>query len=111
MAEGRCRHPLDEIIGLSPRCRVAEEMRLTVLRAASQMPYSKAAARASPLAPISKSTVARIIADIGVSAVEKPVEKGGKVHVQIDEKYIKMDGKARKTRYVTATRPGWAMTA
>lgn len=99
---GGCCHPLDEVIGLSPRCRIADEMRLNALRAASQMSYSKAGAWASPMAPISKSTVARIVADAVVGAVAKPVEKGGKVHVQIDEKYIKMDGKPSKTRLVTA---------
>lgn len=100
---GRCCHPLDEAIGLSPRCRVIDEMRLTVIKAASQMSYSKAGEWASPLAPISKSTVARIVADTEVEAKMRPVAKGGKPHVQIDEKYIKMDGKGRKTRYVTAT--------
>ncbi len=101
-ALGRRCHPLDELIGLSPRSRVSDEMRLKVIEAASQMPYSKAAAWASPMAPVSKSTVARMIADVGVAAAGKPVEKGGKVHVQIDEKYIKMDGKPNKTRLVTA---------
>ncbi len=100
---GRCCHPLDEIIGLSPRCRVIDEMRLAVIKVASQMSYSKAGEWASPLAPVSKSTVARIVADTEVEAKMRPVERGGKPHVQIDEKYIKMDGKSHKTRYVTAT--------
>ena len=100
---GRCCHPLDEVIGLSPRCRVIDEMRLAVIKAASQMSYSKAGEWASPMAPISKSTVARIVADTEVEAKMRPIAKGGKPHVQIDEKYIKMDGKAHKTRYVTAT--------
>ena len=105
-AMGRRCHPLDELIGLSPRSRVSDEMRPKAIEAASRMPHSKAAAWASPMAPISKSTVARIIADVGVAAAGKPVEKGGKVHVQIDEKYVKMDGKPNKTRLVTAARFG-----
>ena len=54
-------------------------------------------------APISKSTVVRIVSDTEVEAKTKPIAKGGKLHVQIGEKYIKMDGKGHKTRYVTAT--------
>ena len=100
---GRCCHPLDEIIGLSPRSRVSDEMRLRVFRAAGEMSYSKAARWASPGAPISKSTVARIVADIEVEAEPKPVARSGKVHVQIDEKYIAMEGDSHKRRLVTAT--------
>ncbi len=53
--------------------------------------------------PISKSTVARIVTDTEMEARMRQAERGDKPHVQIDEKYIKIDGKNRKTRYVTAT--------
>ena len=101
-AMGRRCHPLDELIGLSPRSRVSDEMRPKVIEAASRMPHSKAAAWASPMAPTSKPTVARIIADVGVAAAGKPVEKGGRVRVRIDGKYVKMDGKPNKARLVAA---------
>ena len=99
----RCCHPLDEIVGLSPRSRMSDEMRLRVFKAAGEMPYSKAARWASPGGPVSKSTVARIVADVQVEASPKPVARAGKVHVQIDEKYIAMEGNARKQRLITAT--------
>lgn len=95
---GRYCHPLDDAVGLSRRSRLSDEMRVRVFEAAGQMSYSKAAEWASPTAPISKATVARVVADVEVRAVAK----AGKVHVQIDEKYIAMGGDGRKARYVTA---------
>ncbi len=51
---------------------MSDEMRLRIVDYASRVSYSEAASMASPSAPISKSTVARIVADVRVEAEAKP---------------------------------------
>lgn len=101
---GRYAHPLDAAMGLCRYSRASADVRLKILDMAGECPYRYAGANAVPGQALSKSTVCRIVRDTAAAASRGKLDPGGSaVHVQIDEKYISMIGKKRKTRYITAT--------
>lgn len=99
--------PADMALGLGRRVRISNELRVRLVQNAADMSYSLAARTASELSPVSKATVCRAVAKAKVESslpglAERP-SGGARVHVQIDEKYLSIDGSKKKTRLYTAT--------
>lgn len=102
--EERYVHLLDNQLEIPSNARMSNELLLRILDLASTMTYQEVGRRLSDEFTLSKSTVWKAIHDAVVEAAyPKDVGRGGKIHLQIDEKFIGMVGSGSKKRYYTAT--------
>jgi len=97
-------HPLDAILGLPRYSRYSNELRVKALELAAGLTYEQAGRMLSGDSALPKSTISSIVRDANVeAAAPKPFERGGRIHVQIDEKFVGVAGKSGKRRLMTAT--------
>lgn len=96
---------LDAKLGIPRRDKVMYDVKLNVIRLASEMSYSKAGKYGcKDDLPLSKSTVCRLIrnTEYYIEANNTLVPNDGYIHVQIDEKYVPIVNSSKKKLY-TAT--------
>jgi hypothetical protein len=97
-------YPLDNLLGLPKYSRYSNELRLRVLDLASDLTYEKTGSMLSDDFSLAKSTVWRIVSDARIAeTMPRPFSFSGRIHVQIDEKYVGVAGKSGKRRFMTAT--------
>jgi len=98
-------HPLDNFLSIPKNIRYTNELRVKVLKLASELSYSKVGENISKDFTFTKSTIYNIVKDsIIESYYEKEIDRCNyKVHVQIDEKYIGFNKAKYKKRYYTLT--------
>jgi hypothetical protein len=101
---GSCVHPLDAVLGLPRYSRYSNELRVKALELAVDLTYEQTGRMLSGDFALSKSTVSSIVRDAKVeAAMPKPFRFGGRIHVQIDEKFVGVAGRSGKRRFMTAT--------
>lgn len=96
---------LDNQLELPKYTRISNELRIQVLKLASEMTYRVLGRNISDEFTIGKSTVYKIVRDTTIKEICPPIFRNNEdiVHLQIDEKYIGMIDKKNKGKYYTAT--------
>ena len=97
---------LDNQLELPKYTRYSNELRINILKMASELTYRVLGRELSYDFTLGKSTVYKIIKDTLIKEVLPPIYRNNKedvVHLQIDEKYIGMVNKRNKAKYYTAT--------
>ncbi len=97
---------LDAYLNIPKRTKIMVDIKLKLLEAASEMSYLKAGKYGSVDGyPISKSTVYRLIRDSDFYVDENLslINNSHKVHVQIDEKFVRFTEYQNKKKHYTAT--------
>jgi len=97
---------LDAYISIPIRNRYTDAVKLKLIEAASEMSYEKAGRYGcEENLPASKSTVCRLLHDacFYIEDTNKIIPNPGKIHLQIDEKFINVKGKKNKNKLYTGT--------
>lgn len=97
---------LDYHLKIPKRSKVMTNIKLKVIEAASEMSYSKAAKYGAPDGfPLSKSTAFRYLKNSSINITDNYFIKdnNAQIHVQIDEKFLNINGFKNKKKYFTAT--------
>jgi len=96
-------YPLDVKMQIPSRKRLSNEIRVRLLELACDLTYSQVGEVLAYGVKISKSTVCRCVANSSIHVdMLKPFNEHGKIHVQIDEKFVSKVGFKNKKRHYTA---------
>lgn len=104
--ENKYMYLLDAFLSIPKRNRYMDSVKLKIIEAASEMSYEKAGRYGCEVnLPASKSTVCRLIKNTEFYIVDnnKILKNDGRIHVQIDEKYIHIKGSPSQKKLYTAT--------
>ena len=104
--ENKYRYKLDAYLNIPKRNRLMNNLKIKIIEAASEMSYEKAGRYACEEGlPVSKSTVCRLIknTEFYVEDNNSLIINDSKVHVQIDEKFVRVIGSSNKKRMYTCT--------
>ena len=104
--EKKYRYLLDAYLSIPKRNRYMDSVKLKIIEAASEMSYEKAGRYGcEDNLPASKSTVCRLIKNTEFYIVDnnKIIKNDAKIHLQIDEKYVNVNGYSNQKKLYTAT--------
>lgn len=104
--ERKYRYLLDAYLLIPKRNRYMDSVKLKIIEAASEMSYEKAGRYGcEDSLPASKSTVCRLIKNTEFYIVDncKIIKNDAKIHLQIDEKYVNVNGFSNQKKLYTAT--------
>lgn len=104
--EKKYRYLLDAYLSIPKRNRYMDSVKLKIIEAASEMSYEKAGRYGcDDNLPASKSTVCRLIKNTEFYIVDnnKIIKNDAKIHLQIDEKYVNVNGFSNQKKLYTAT--------
>ena len=104
--ENKYRYKLDAYLNIPKRNRLMNNLKIKIIEAASEMSYEKAGRYACEEGlPVSKSTVCRLIknTEFYIEDNNSLIVNDSKVHVQIDEKFVRVIGSSNKKRMYTCT--------
>lgn len=97
---------LDNQLELPKYTRYSNELRINILKMASELTYRVLGREISYDFTLGKSTIYKIIKDTIIRDILPPIYRSNNedvIHLQIDEKYIGMVNKRKKGKYYTAT--------
>lgn len=96
---------LDAQMKIPKYARLSDELKVKILRAATDMGYAKASRYCCPMgSPVSASTVFRLLRKTEIKSIIAPlVFSPSKIFVQVDEKYVSFRGEHNQKPVFTAT--------
>ncbi len=96
---------LDARMMIPKYARLSDELKVKILRAATDMSYAKASRYSCPKdSPVSASTVFRLLRKTEIKSIIPPLAfSPSRIFVQVDEKYVKFRGAHSQKPVFTAT--------